>query len=68
MPSTDNNLESMIQVCDKCLCASCWQSIFMCDEYFDAGTVYKTVAELRELNLEHSDYWKTDEQLAEGSV
>jgi len=40
----------------------------MCDEYFDAGTVYKTVAELRELNLEHSDYWKTDEQLAEGSV
>jgi hypothetical protein len=29
------------------------------------NTVEKTIDELKELNLEHSSYWKTDRQLAE---
>lgn len=47
-----------ITVCDKCLKASCWQGIFMCDEARTAGTIIKTVAELRPLGLEHQDYWR----------
>lgn len=54
-----------ITVCDKCLTASCWQGLFMCDDSKFAGTVEKTIDELKELNLEHSSYWKTDRQLAE---
>ena len=49
-----------ITVCSKCLCASCWQGIFYCDEYKTAGTVEKTVEELTKLNLENSDYWKDE--------
>lgn len=47
-----------ITVCDKCLQASCWQGIFMCDEAQFAGTVEKTIDELKALNLEHPDYWE----------
>lgn len=47
-----------VTVCDKCLQASCWQGIFMCDEAQFAGTVEKTIDELKALNLEHPDYWK----------
>lgn len=54
-----------ITVCDKCLTASCWQGLFMCDDSKFAGTVEKTIDELKKLNLEHSSYWKTDRQLAE---
>ena len=50
--------EETITVCDKCLQASCWQGIFMCEEARYAGTVEKTVKELKELKLEHSDYWR----------
>lgn len=42
-----------ITVCDKCLRASCWQDLFMCDDARLAGTVQKTLEELKELNLEH---------------
>ena len=49
-----------ITVCDKCLQASCWQGAFMCDEAQFAGTIEKTIEELKELNLESSDYWKVD--------
>jgi hypothetical protein len=31
--------EPTITVCDKCLQASCWQGIFMCQESAHAGTV-----------------------------
>ena len=48
----------MVTVCDKCLCASCWQGIFYCDDYREAGIVQKTVAELKILHLENPDYWK----------
>lgn len=54
-----------ITVCDRCLRASCWQGLFMCDYARLAGTVQKTLEELKELNLEHPSYWKTDKQLAE---
>ncbi len=56
---------SLITVCDKCLQASCWQGIFMCDEAQMAGIVQKTREELRKLNREHPSYWKTDEELAD---
>ncbi len=52
-----------IIVCDQCLRACCWQGNFMCDRAYSAGTVKKTVAELRELAKnhphggEHQDYW-----------
>jgi hypothetical protein len=29
----------------------------MCDEARTAGTIVKTIAELRKLNLEHESYW-----------
>lgn len=49
--------DERITVCDKCLQASCWQGSFMCDDARTAGTVVKTVSELRKLNLEHESYW-----------
>lgn len=53
-----------VTVCDKCLQASCWQGIFYCDDYKFAGITHKTRKELVKLNLESSDYWKSDEALA----
>lgn len=50
--------ETSVTVCDKCLQASCWQGIFMCWESRGAGTTEKTIAELRDLNLENECYWK----------
>lgn len=50
--------ERKVTVCDKCLQASCWQGIFMCQEAQYAGITEKTVAELRKLGLENPDYWK----------
>ena len=47
----------MIKVCDKCLQASCWQGEFYCDEYKTAGTVEKSIEELKKLNLENPSYW-----------
>lgn len=52
--------QKTITVCDKCLQASCWQGIFMCWESLEAGTVEKTVAELRELDLESPSFWDID--------
>lgn len=50
--------DDKITVCDRCLQASCWQGEFMCEDCWAAGTVEKTVADLRDLNREHPDYWK----------
>lgn len=52
-----------ITVCDKCLCASCWQGVFMCDETRGASTTEKTVDELRKLDLEHPCYWGKSEEI-----
>jgi len=47
----------LVQICDKCHKASCWYGEFMCVDYFNAGIELKTIAELRELDLEHEDNW-----------
>ena len=47
-----------VTVCSACLQASCWQGAFYCDEYKTAGTVEKTIAELKKLALEHPSYWR----------
>mgnify|MGYP001593537308 CR=1 FL=1 len=57
------NEKELITVCDKCLQASCWQGVFMCDKSATAGTVQKTREELHKLNLEHPSYWRTDSEI-----
>ena len=54
----ERDAERLVTVCDACLQASCWQGEFMCQEAQGAGTVQKSVAELRLLNREHPDYWR----------
>ena len=49
--------DKLVEVCDNCLCACCWYGEFMCDDARSAGTVIKTVGELKKLNREHSEYW-----------
>lgn len=49
-----------ITVCDKCLQASCWLGIFMCDQSRYAGTVEKTLPALQTLALEDPHYWRED--------
>lgn len=47
-----------VTVCDRCLCACCWQGEFMCEDARKAGTVVKTVAELRAgKHGESEHYW-----------
>jgi hypothetical protein len=58
--------ERLVTVCSACLTASCWQYVFLCDKHKSAGTVQKTVAQLRALGLEHHSYWKSDEEVAYG--
>ena len=50
-------LSDTVTVCDHCMQASCWQGVFHCDDYQTAGTVEKTIDELRELGLESPTYW-----------
>jgi hypothetical protein len=52
------NEDKLITVCSECLTAACWQGIFYCQNYKQAGTKELTVAELRKLNKEHPSYWK----------
>lgn len=56
-----------ITVCDACLQACCWHGIFYCDEYECAGTVEKTIEELRTLNLEHPQYWELEQRDTKGA-
>lgn len=49
--------QELVTVCSKCLRASCFQGLFFCEDYKTAGTLEKTVKELLELKLEHSDYF-----------
>lgn len=46
-----------VTVCSKCLRASCWNGLFYCDDFKSAGTIEKTVQELRALGLEHPCYF-----------
>lgn len=54
----------IIQVCSACLTASCWHGEFMCDNSRGAGTVLKTVGELRRLTGEHPDNWASEKLIA----
>ena len=58
--------DPLITVCDRCLAASCWQGIFMCQESQEAGTIQLRKSVLISMNREHTDYMKTDEELAKG--
>ena len=51
--------DKLIEVCDKCLTACCWHGMFMCDEARNAGTVFKPIKELKELDLEHESNWRS---------
>lgn len=54
-------LNRSITVCSACLCASCWQGLFYCDEAKGAGTTQKTVGELLEGNVRESlEHWFRD--------
>ena len=54
-----NSSEEKITVCSECMRACCWQGHFMCDEaYGAAGTVEVEIEKLRELDLEHENWWK----------
>lgn len=44
-------------VCDKCLRASCWLGIFMCDESKTAGLTVISWRKAAALKLEHRDYY-----------
>lgn len=57
---SDRILDYPVTVCAACLQASCWLGIFMCEQARGAGTVEKTVAELRDLKREHPSYWFKD--------
>jgi len=50
--------DKLVTVCDSCLCACCWQGEFYCEEFKTAGTVEKTIRELKKLNIEDSGYWE----------
>ena len=55
--------QRLVTVCSACLQATCWQGIFYCNDYQTAGTVDKTVAELRKLGLEHPSYWEKEKRI-----
>lgn len=55
---------TVIYVCDKCLQASCWAGIFMCDESRDAGLYRARKCDLKRLGREHADYMNLPEVVA----
>jgi hypothetical protein len=48
-----NDDNRKVTVCSECLQATCWQGIFCCDNYRDAGTVDLPVWALQKLALEN---------------
>lgn len=49
----------VVTVCSACLRACCWQGEFMCDAADMAGTVERTVRQLRAgKHGEHEHYWR----------
>lgn len=49
----------IITVCSECLRACCWQGEFMCEKARTAGTVERTVKQLRAgAHGEHEEYWQ----------
>lgn len=55
-------LNREITVCNACLCASCWQGNFFCEEAKTAGTTTRTVRQLLQGNVRESlEHWFRDE-------
>lgn len=52
------NPNTLITVYAICLRASCWHGEFYCENFKTAGTKELSPQRLRELALEHSDYWR----------
>ena len=46
-----------VEVCSRCLRASCWHGEFYCDEWQIAGTATRTVAQLDALNRESPHHY-----------
>lgn len=57
----------MVTVCSACLTAACWQGEFYCDEAWSAGTVEKSVKELKAIGRENPEYWKNDIECKEAA-
>lgn len=62
--TVDMTEDDKILVCSKCLRASCWYGVFMCDDAISAGLKLLSVRDCRKLNREHEDFW-TDEKMIE---
>lgn len=54
----------LIEICSECLTASCWYGEFLCHNSLEAGTEYKTIAELHKLNLEHEENWSDKKMMS----
>lgn len=52
-----------ITVCCSCLTSTCWQHIFLCEDYMTAGIKEITIREARRLNRENPSYWLLDERI-----
>jgi len=50
-----------VLVCEACLCASCFQGLFYCEEAKTASTTTRTVRQLLEGNVRESlEHWFRD--------
>ncbi|AEL21691.1 hypothetical protein P755_gp094 [Mycobacterium phage Quink] len=55
--------DPVITVCSRCLQASCWQGMFLCDFSYEANVVRRKVSTLIRSQgkyHEHPDYWNND--------
>lgn len=59
----DDRMKDLITVCASCLCASCWQGVYLCENWQTAGTVQMTREELLKLDCEFEEFLKTDKEL-----
>lgn len=59
--------DRLVTVCKSCKTAACWRGIFMCDKAQGADIEQLPVWRLRELNLEHSDYYAVSDDYPEPS-
>lgn len=51
-------MSKLVEVCNSCFRASCWQGEFYCDNYKTAGTTKVSVDTLRREKKESPHYWK----------
>lgn len=57
--------ERLVTVCKSCKTAACWRGIFYCDDYVNADVEQLPVHHLRDLGLEHSDYYAASDDYPE---